>query len=303
MLFSRKAELEFYKKQQAELVREEKKILKDMQDQEIRSKQESRKRQIQHIKDLEDKLFEELETKAKKSRNSSMDRSINSSSFSHANSRNDHLSRMKEIQEKAKNMLNGQGFLEEIPEKVPSKVVSEPPSPVKIPVMIPQSMLRKAQHLPPPTIQHVLKSGEVVSIHLLSENSRLNDPLVKAEAQVDQQELASMSKQLKGKPIKQVISEIQNQFINSNTRSQSMPPKRKHQDNHVKLPEAELPQLRESSTPKGRAEYYSFRDLALDVVSQQTSRTWVSQRMKQYSDKVKKSYLPNPKVFFHSTNS
>ena len=206
---------------------------------------------------------------------------------------------MKEIHDKARNMLNGQPFLQEIPEKAPSKPVSEVQSPVKIPVLIPQSMLRKAQNLPPPTIQRVLRNGEVVTVHILSENSRLNDPLVKAEAQLDQKELLAMSKQLKGKPINQVISDIQTQFVNAShqnqgSRSQSMPPKNKQKNEYAKLPNAEIPENRDCATPKGRAEYYMFRDIALDVVSQQTTRSWVSQRMKQYSDKVKVNYLPKP---------
>ena len=303
MLFSKKTELELYKKQQAELLREEKRMLKALQEQEIRSKQESRQKQLEKIKFMEDKLFEELESKARRSRhsrNSSLehDFSVNSSVRSLSTSKYDHLNRMKEIQEKARNMLNGGPYLEEIPEKISSKPISVAPSPVKIPVLIPQSMLRKAQNIPPPVIQRVLKNGDVISIHMLSENSRLNDPLVKAEAQLDENELATMSKQLKGKPIKQVISDIQNQFLNAhsnanpNARSQSMPPSKKIKNEYAKLPDAEIPKDRECSTPKERAEYYNFRDIALDVVSQQTARTWVSERMKQYSDKVKKNYLP-----------
>jgi hypothetical protein len=301
MLFSRKAEVEMFKKQQADLMREEKKLLKEMQEQEIRSKQQSRQEQMKKIRELEDKLLEEIENKARRTRNSSMDHQYsvnNNSSRSLSTSRNDHLEKMKEIQEKARNFMNGQGLLEEIPEKSPMKrPIDLPPLPVKIPVMIPQSMMRKAQNLPPPTIQHVLKSGEVITVHLLTDKSRVNDPLVKAEAQLDQKELASMSKQLKNKPIKQVIHEIQDQFLNANNsplkdRAQSNPPKKKYHYNNVSLPQAEIPENREATTPKGRAEYHNFRDIALDVVSQQTSRTWVSQRMKQYSDKVKKSYIP-----------
>lgn len=299
MLISRKAELEIYKKQQAELIREEKRLFKHLQDEEVRSKQQSRQDQIQRIKELEDKLLEEIESKARRSRNSSMDlqSSVHSSYNSLSTSRNDHLDRVKEIHEKARNMMKGQPYLEEIPEKPsPVKAHLDPVSPVKIPVFIPQSMLRKAQNLPPPTVQRVLKNGEVITVHLLSDKSRVNDPLVKAEAQLDQSELNAMSKQLKGKPVSQVINDIQNQFINGNDakngRADSMPPKKKYKNEGFKLPEADLPELRQSSTPKGRAEYYNFRDIALDVVSQQTNRSWVSQRMKQYSDKVKQNYVP-----------
>jgi ribosomal protein L12E/L44/L45/RPP1/RPP2 len=299
MLFSKKAEIELFKKQQAELLREEKRMLRDLQEQEIRSKQQSRQEQIKRIRELEDKLLEEIETKARRTRNSSLDQQCSkggSEGRSLSTSRNEHLDRLKEIQERAKNLLNGQPRLEEIPEKAVSKPVSETQSPVKIPVMIPQSMMRKAQHLPPPTVQRTLKNGEVVTVHLLSDKSRLNDPLVKAEAQLDQKELAAMSKQLKGKPIKQVISEIQSQILNANgspvrDRAQSNPPKKKYAA-AVSLPQAEIPEDRDCATPKGRIEYYNFRDVAMDVVSQQTSRTWVSQRMKQYSEKVKKAYLP-----------
>ena len=305
MLFSRKAELENYKKHQADLVREENRVLKALQDQEVRSKQQSRQDQMQRIKELEDRLFDELEAKTRKSRNSSMDyqHSINSSGRSHSTSRNDHLLRMREIHDKAKNMLNGQSYLQEIPEKVPqnppkpAEIIS---SPVKIPVYIPQSMMRKAQNYPPPTVQRVLKNGDVISVHVLSDHSRVNDPLVRAEAQLDQKELAAMSKQMKGKPIKDVITEIQHQFLNAhssvnstdNSRSQSLSPHKKYKQQYPKLPEAEISKERECTTPQGRAEYYMFRDLAIEAVPQGTARTWVSQRMKQYSDKVKQNCVP-----------
>lgn len=302
MIFSRKAELESYKKQQADLMREEKRLVKEMQEQEIRSKQQSRQDQMQRIKELEDRLFDELEAKARRSHNSSMDHqfSVNSSKRSQSTSRNDHLSKMKEIQEKAKNMMNGQVYLHEIPEKSPVKVVQEQSSPVKIPVYIPQSMMRKAQNYPPPSVQRVLKNGEVVSVYLVSDHSRVNDPFVKAEAQLDKKELVAMSKQLKGKPIKQVISDIQNQFLNAhssvnaseNVRSQSMSPNKKRKLEYPKLPNADFPQERDCTTPQGRPEYYMFRDLAIESAPQPTSRSWVSQRMKQYSDKVKLNCVP-----------
>ena len=305
MLFSRKAELETYKKQQADLIREENRVLKALQDQEVRSKQQSRHDQMKRIKELEDRLFDELEAKAHKSPNSSLDHqySVNSSDRSLSTSRNDHLLRMREIQDRAKNIINGQSYLKEIPEKAPQHPPKAPDpisSPVKIPVYIPQSMMRKAQNYPPPTVQRVLKNGEVISVHLLSDHSRVNDPLVRAEAQLDQRELAAMSKQMKGKPIKDVISEIQNQFLNAhssgnttdNSRSQSLSPHKRHKQAYPKLPEAEVPKERECTTPQGRAEYYMFRDLAIENAPLGTARTWVSQRMKQYSDKVKNSCAP-----------
>jgi hypothetical protein len=294
MLFSRKSELESYKKQRAELLREEKRMIKALQEEEVRLEQQSRRDQMSRIKELEDKLIEELDSRARRTRNSSLDHSVNSSYRSLSNSHNEHLIKMREIHEKARNLLNGQSYLEEIPEKVvPKRTESPVISPIKIPVMIPQSMLRKAQNLPPPTVQRTLKNGEIITVHLLSNNSRINDPLVKAEAQLDQKDINSMSIQSKGKPMKQLISEIQTQLQDHDTRSQSMPLTKKD-TNYIKLPESEITPVRDSTTPIGRPEYYMFRDLALDVVSQQSTRTWVSQRMKQYSDKVKKNYVPKP---------
>lgn len=291
MLFSKKSELEAFKKQQALLIREEKKMFKDLQEAEHRSKQDSRRAQIQKIQDLEDKLIHEIESKASRSRNSSLDLQSKESSFrSYSPVKVDHLDKMRELQAKARNMLNGNHGLEEIPES-PSKILANLPSPVKIPILVPQSVLRKAQNLPPPTIQRVLKNGDVISVHLLSDKSRVNDPLVKAEAQVDQSEIRAMAKQLKGKAPKEVITEIQKQFNDHNTRSESLQPKKKYKNN-INLPEAEIPEGRQCNTPKGKAEYYNFRDIALDMVSQQTTRSWVIQRMKQYSDKVKKTHIP-----------
>jgi hypothetical protein len=290
MLFSKKAELDAFKKQQALLMREEKKMLKDLQEAEHRSKQESRRAQLQKIQDLEEKLLQEVQSKASRSRNSSLDLSKNSSFRTNSPIKIDHLDKMRELQEKARNMINGRHLLEEIPES-PSKGLSETASPVKIPIMVPQSVLRKAQNLPPPTIQRVLKNGDVISVHLLSDKSRVNDPLVRAEAQVDSSEIQAMSKQMRGKPTKDVIHEIQKQFNNQNSRSESLQPKKKYKAT-ISLPEADLPELRQCNTPKGKPEYYNFRDIALDMVSQQTTRSWVIQRMKQYSDKVKKTCLP-----------
>lgn len=292
MLFSKKSELDLYKKQQADLIREEKKMLKELQNKEILSKQQSRKDQLRRIQDLEDQLFLEMESKAsRRSRNSSFDmpNSRNASSKSNLTYSN-HLEKIKEIQERARNIINPLPTLKEIPEK-PQIKPSPPVSPLKIPVMIPQSMLRKAQHLPPPTIQRVLKNGDVITVHLVSDKSRINDPLVKAEAEVDRDDIGQMSKQLKSKKMNEIIGEIQNQFIDKN-RAESMPLKKKYKGAKIVLPEAELPQGERSNTPKGKAEYYNFRDLAMDMVSQQTTRTWVSQRMKQYSEKVKKNFVP-----------
>lgn len=292
MLFSKKSELDLYKRQQADLVREEKRMMKELQNQEILSKQQSRKDQLKRIQDLEDQLFLEMESRtSKRSRNSSFDMRDGRNSSSKSNlTYSSHLEKIKEIQERAKNIINPLPVLKEIPEK-PVVKASPPVSPLKIPVMIPQSMLRKAQHLPPPTIQRVLKNGDVITVHLVSDKSRINDPLVKAEAQVDSEDIGQMSKQLKGKKMDEIIGEIQNQFQDKN-RSESMPLKKKYKGTKIVLPDAELPQGERSNTPKGKAEYYNFRDLAMDMVSQQTTRTWVSQRMKQYSEKVKKNFVP-----------
>ncbi|OMJ75476.1 hypothetical protein SteCoe_25361 [Stentor coeruleus] len=294
----RKAEVEMYRKQQADLMKEEKKLISKLENEEIRSKQQTRQDQIQKIKNLEDKLIEELQNKSRSSGKITSDSpSSRFSSYHSLTASRNHLDKVKELHEKARNMMKGRPLLQEITERpTPVKIQSEAPSPVKIPVLIPQSMMRKAQNLPPPTIQRVLKNGDVITVHLLSDKSRVSDPLVKAEAQVDQSELNAMSKQLKGKPLNQVISDIQRQFINGNdpkvNRAESLPIKKKYRNYDSELPKAEIPEIRQSSTPVGRVEYFIFRDIALNVVSHETNRSWVSKRMKQYSDKVKEKYLP-----------
>lgn len=293
MLFNKKQELEAFKKQQAMLVKEEKKMMKEFQENEKRIKQESRKAQMRKIQDLENKLLEEIESKANRSRNSSVDlKSSKISEIRSASLGKEHLDKMKVLQSKAKEFLNGKSYLQQIPES-PVKIEEENQDSVKFPVMIPQSTYRKAHHLPPPTMQRVLKNGEVITVHLLSDKSRVNDPLVRTEAQVDAKEISLMSKKLKTNSIPKVVQELQKQMMNQNPRSESLQPKSKYKS-PVKLPEAEIPTLRHSTTPKNKAEYYNFRDIALDVVTQQTSRSWVIQRMKQYSEKVKKNYSPKP---------
>lgn len=294
----RRVEGELYRKQQAELLKEEKKIISRLENEENRPKQQTRQDQIYKIKELEDKLIEELQNKSRGSEKIISDSpSSRISSYHSLTASRNHLDKVKELHEKARNMMKGRPFLQEISERpTPVKIQSEVPSPVKIPVFIPQSMMRKAQNLPPPTMQRLLKNGDVVTVHLLSDKSRVSDPLVKAEAQVDQSELKAMSKQLKGKSLDQVISDIQKQFVNGNdskvNRTESLPIKKKYRNDDSELPKAEIPELRHSSTPIGRVEYFIFRDIALNVVSHETNRSWVSKRMKQYSDKVKQKYLP-----------
>ena len=53
---------------------------------------------------------------------------------------------------------------------------------LKIPLAIPQSVMRKAQKLPPPVIQRSLRNGEVFTVHLVSDVVPAFDPLIKAEA-------------------------------------------------------------------------------------------------------------------------
>jgi len=291
MLFNKKLELEAYKKQQALLVREERKMMKELQETETRQKQESRKAQMRRIMELENKLLVEIESQASKSRNSSFELGGTRNLGMRVESPGkEHLNKMKELQGKARDMLNGKKLLDQIPES-PLKGETEKEKPIKIPIMVPQSVYRKAQHFPPPTMQRVLKNGEVVTVHLLSDKSRVNDPLVKAEAQIDAQEVSSMSKQLKTNSRTRVIRELQKQLNNQEPRSESLQPKKRYK-NAINLPEAEFPPPRQCTTPKNKAEYYNFRDIALDIITQQTTRSWVIQRMKQYSDKVKKNYVP-----------
>ncbi|OMJ73611.1 hypothetical protein SteCoe_27655 [Stentor coeruleus] len=304
----RKTEEEMYRKQQDEMLKEEKKYIFRLENEDFRSKKQTKQDHLDKIKQLDDKLLEELENKSWGSRKiiSDSPSSRFSSYPSLAASRN-HLDKVKELHEKARNMIKGRHYLQEISERPspvkmqsetpsPVKMQCETPSPVKIPVFIPQSMMRKAHNLPPPTMQRVLKNGDIITVHLLSDKSRVNDPLIKTEAQIDQNELKTLSKQFKGKPLNQIYSDIQKQFIDGDyskvNRTESLPIKKKYRNDDFELPKAEIPELRHSSTPIGRVECFIFRDIALNVVSHETNRDWVSKRMKQYSDKVKEKYLP-----------
>ena len=187
---------------------------------------------------------------------------------------------LKEIQERAKQVLkNLESLADEVPRRRSPKFSD---SPVNIPVLVPQSIYRKAQRLPPPTIQKVTSTGESFPIHLLTDSSKIYDPMLKVYAKLDLAEAGVMKKH---EVLSQVTQDIQSQF--KHQRSSSLPPP----------PEPSATFLhdmygRHCPTPRGKAEYYSFRDLGFDHVVSKSPRSWVKERTDQYCDQIKGRFVP-----------
>lgn len=313
MILSRKAELENHKRLQAELMRAEKQHIKESRQKELDQASVEKKRNLARIQALEDELLREIETKHKRSRNS-YSNSSTVRSLSDTRSLNDgHLQQMKDLQAKAKQMMKGRLYQEENSQ---SPTIREEDSPypnsyqkqITIPVMIPQSMMRKAQRIPPPTIPHITRNGDVLNVHIISDPC-YQDPLVRAEAQVERSEIEAFARQMNKKSIKDVISDIQSQFQNGNkishspSRTQSNSPVKRREifkDDLYHMPKPDdLPIVREAVTPRGKIKYHLFREIPLDEVKHEAQRVWVAERMKQYSGIVKQNHSPKPSELKH----
>ncbi|CAG9324998.1 unnamed protein product [Blepharisma stoltei] len=308
MILSRKAELENQKKLQAELMRAEKLHLKESRQREMNERQAEKRKNLERIQALEDELLRELENKTRRSRNSNSKQSTSRSLSDTRSTGDSHLQQMRDLQAKAKQMMKGKLYLEEdsetpsIPDQNQEFLGSDEKQ-ISIPVYIPQSMMRKAQRIPPPTIPHITRNGDVLNVHIISDPT-YSDPLVRAEAQVERSEIEEFAKQMNKKSIKDVITDIQAQFesgyklSSSPTKSQSLSPKKrkeKPREETLYLPKPDdLPVVREQVTPKGKLRYHLFREIPLDEVKHEAQRVWVSERMKQYSTIVKQNFTPKP---------
>ena len=187
---------------------------------------------------------------------------------------NSNMINFSEIQENAKLLMKNRALIASQEQIIKLK------EPIKIPLMVPLSTYRKSQKYPPPVIQKLTNTGEVYSVHLLSDSCKINDPLVKVYAEINPGESKSLAKP---EVLSKVANNIKNQLEN---RSSSLPPA-------VDPFHMLTPDIKERiPTPKSKAEYYSFRDIEYDTHLQRSPRTWVKERIHQYSNKVKGNFMP-----------
>lgn len=203
-------------------------------------------------------------TSLKKTFNSSLEKVENrsKSSFDH-----NFLQNLKDIQEKAKKMIQNRSNISPDIEKSPKPNNDS----IEIPILVPLSVYRKSHNLSPPIIHQASKDGEVFFVHLTSDQCKMNDPLVRTKAKVQRTELKSLSKH---KNIEDIVEEIKNQF---NMRSLSVDGGQDSGDNLV---------------PKEKPEFYMFRDMPNEVYKGGIQRGWVKNRMSVYSNEIKKNFLP-----------
>ncbi|CAG9318104.1 unnamed protein product [Blepharisma stoltei] len=156
--------------------------------------------------------------------------------------------------------------------------------PLKIPICVPQSIIRKSQRCPLPTIQHTMRNGEIATVHILSESAPVFDPLVMVQAEFNLED-AKNEENSAEKSSTIYLSQI-NPFSSNDT----FPRFSSLQDHKLTEPKG-IPKLREY-TPKKKAHTHVFRDLSFDSSMIDSKKQIVSERMKNYAGKVKEFYTP-----------
>ena len=184
---SKKQEIEKLKKQFAESVRQQTKENKLRLQQESISQQIIKKQELKRLEDLETE-FNKVKEKRLFTRNSSVTITSNKS--------NEYLDHISELQMKAKDMLRAGSLIDNFPKPPPLEEssimsVNKTVDHIRVPILVPQSVLRKSMNAKPPMYNHILKSGEIISIHLLNESMPTFDPLVKAEAKIQKVDLGT----------------------------------------------------------------------------------------------------------------
>lgn len=130
---------------------------------------------------------------------------------------------------------------------------------MKIPIYVPQSIIRRAKKLPPPTVQRVLQSGEVVTVHILTESIPTFDPLIKVDADVNSlgKKPRISHKRTDGK----IIDQINKSYHHKNTKS--VPPKHTEKEMFQLTKPTGILKSREV-TPRIKATNHIFREISYD---------------------------------------
>ena len=290
------------KKLEADKLRSEKLARKLAQEEESTKSETSRRQKQLKIQKLEAELREAYSRKTK---------SKKSSVFSVSSYKPSGLEKFKELHNLAKGMIYGNKVDFEI-SPGPKQAKSPPDAQresyedgMTVPIYIPQSLLKKSQKLPPPTVQKALKNGEVITYHLLDTNTPVYDPLVRAEAKFSKEDIDNLKKNLNGKPLYEELEKLAKDLYLGNrkevpeplnsARSRSIAPKVKYLHNKGECPELppipHKPQER-SFTPIANAYFHSFREFSNNESPIKPKRDWVSKRIREYSSIVKQHYKP-----------
>lgn len=278
MIISKKQELETLKKRYAESVRQETREMKLKLAKDSSQLKADRLNELKRLEDLEAQF-----NRAKVHREMSQKSSVTNVS----NRSKEYLDNINELHNKAKALIKRNSLVDNFPKPLPlveSSItsVNRTVDHIRVPILVPHSILRKAHKEKPPTYNHVLRSGEVVSVHLLTESMPTFDPLVRAEAKIPKKGLGqdmnvladiSYSQDYRGRIFKSVS-----------------PVKHKRSSMDLSPPEG-LHTIREF-TPREKVERYNFRDCDHSESTNESTRSWVSQRMKSYAMRIQQACKP-----------
>ena len=279
MLSSKKSELEAIKKRYAQSIRQESKALKLRKAEESSLLRDSKQQELKRLTDLEAEF-----TLAKEQRELTRRSSLTSVS----NRSKEYLDHVNQLHDKAKLMLKRKSLMDNFPSPPPLvessiTTVNKTVDHIRVPILVPQSILRKSLKAKPPMYNHVLKSGEVVSVHLLTESMPTFDPLVRAEAKIPKKSLGANAS---------VLADISYSDTERGRVMKSLSPV-KHKRSSLDLsPPQGLHAIREY-TPREKVERYNYRECEYsDSTTNESNRSWVSQRMKMYAQRIKIACKP-----------
>ncbi|OMJ82192.1 hypothetical protein SteCoe_17145 [Stentor coeruleus] len=279
---TKKEEIDHYKKLTAESVRQELKAYKSRLAEDTLSRKA--------LLELESRKISEMELKFSQAKEKRLEtrRSSDSQTSNYTSKYLDHL---KSLQIRAKELLKSTSIIENFPEppQLESKAIikaTEEIKHIRVPVMIPKSILRKTLKEKPPAVNKIMKNGEIMSIHLLTDGMPAFDPLVKAEAKVMKSQIGME---------KDILADISCLESKRNHLLKSVSPIR-HKVVYSDLTPPEYITKIRQSTPKEKFERHNFRENNVLEKTAESHRSWVSERMKSYSQRIKDVCKPQVSV-------
>lgn len=271
-MFDKKSQIDALKKNQASLIRQEKKQRKILLELEMSAIVAERKSKIARLEELE-KQFQTLKSN-RKSTSTKLSKTHKTQKL--------YLEHLRQRQLHATDLLAKQPFLlssnedhslnEENLKKVDKSV------PIKISVLLPHSEIQKKQKVQPPSIQRVLPNGDACRVYLVEDNVPKYNPLVKAEISVDKDDMA------KGKVLRGEI------FYNEEKGWKSISPQRRRKED-LELSKPDIFGIRQM-TPQMKAERYNYRNYSIFEMNSSVNREWVQQRMQRYAKFIQNDFKP-----------
>jgi hypothetical protein len=279
MIFPKKQELEDQKRRLAGEVRNELKAQKLRLEFETASQRAFKELELKKLAELE-----ELYTATKDQR----ERSRRTMGSTVSKRSNQYLEKLNSIQKQAKEFMRQATIKDNFPKPPPLEIsavelASKTIDHIRVPVLVPRSILRKAMKESPPVVNHVTRTGEVMSVHLVTEAMPTFDPLVSAEAQILKRDLGTD---------KSVLADIQYSGNRRNRLLKSVSPIKHKENGSLDLTQPEGLHVIRELTPKDKVERYNFRENSVSDISVESHRSWVSQRMKAYAEKIKEACKP-----------